>query len=46
MTQLDWAVVRCMDGRLNKPLAAFLQAYGLPEAYDLISVPRGREGRE
>jgi carbonic anhydrase len=41
MTQLDWAVVRCMDGRLNKPLAAFLQAYGLPEAYDLISVPGG-----
>jgi hypothetical protein len=41
MTRFDWAVVRCMDGRLNTPLASFLREQGVPEAHDLISLPGG-----
>ncbi len=38
---MDWAVVRCMDGRLNEALTAFLKTSGIPDLHDLISVPGG-----
>jgi hypothetical protein len=41
MTHFDWAVIRCMDGRLNTPLAKFLEESGVPSSYDLISIPGG-----
>jgi len=30
-----------MDGRLNKPIADYLNEKGLPEVHDLISIPGG-----
>lgn len=41
MTEMDWAVVRCMDGRLNQPVAEFLKTEGIPDTHDLISIPGG-----
>ncbi len=41
MAHFDWAVVRCMDGRLNKPVAEYLQKNNIPEEHDLISIPGG-----
>lgn len=41
MTRFDWAVVRCMDGRLNIPLRSLYRDRGIPETHDRISLPGG-----
>ncbi|MBD3252002.1 hypothetical protein GF380_06175 [Candidatus Uhrbacteria bacterium] len=37
----EWLVIRCMDGRLNNPIQAFLTEQGITGAYDLLSLPGG-----
>jgi len=39
--KLDWAIIRCIDGRLNKAIAAHLHELGVPEAHDIYSLPGG-----
>jgi hypothetical protein len=41
MGKMKWAVVRCMDGRINTDLNAFLKENRIPENHDLISLPGG-----
>ena len=38
---MEWSIVRCMDGRLNKHIAKLMLLHKIPEDHDLISLPGG-----
>jgi len=38
---MKWTTVRCMDGRINEALNAFIAKNKIPENHDLISLPGG-----
>lgn len=39
--KLDWAIIRCIDGRLNEAIEAYLEEMGVPTLHDVYSLPGG-----
>ena len=37
--RLDWAVIRCIDGRFNEEIEAHLEEIGVPALHDVYSLP-------